>query len=222
MMTASRAKPSQPRKRGRRPKTEAAVLSATAELLKSIPLSDLSVARILSAAAVGRTSFYEHFTSKDDVVVKLMRSVSAEVIQAIEPMVSRGERTPDEAFADGLTNLLAISSRYSGLILAVTEEWPAVPGLRAIWFSMLGDITGGLARTIERDRAAGIAPAGADSESLAAALAWSAERAFHVVMTGEHPTLDDVDDLIEPLLQLYVGAIYGRAVRRPGLPDHRP
>jgi AcrR family transcriptional regulator len=215
-MTASRATPSQPPKRGRRPKTQAAVLSATAELLNSVSLSELSVAQILAAAAVGRTSFYEHFASKDDVVVQLMRTVSAEVIQAIEPMLERGDRTPDEAFAEGLTNLLAISSRYAGLILAVTEEWPAVPDLRAIWFSMLGDITTGLAHTIERDRAAGIAPHGADSESLAAALAWSAERAFHVVMTGKHPTLDDVDDLIEPLVQLYVGTIYGRAVRRRG------
>jgi AcrR family transcriptional regulator len=217
-MTASRATPGQPRKRGRRPKTEAAVLAATTELLTSAALSELTVAQILSAAAVGRTSFYEHFSSKDDVVAKLMRSISAEVGEAIEPMFERGEQTPDEAFAEGLTNLLTISARYTGLILAVTEEWPAVPELRKIWFSMMGDITERLAQTIERDRAAGIAPPGADGEALAAALTWSTERAFHVASTGEHPTLDDVSLLIEPLVQLYVGAIYGRPVR----PGHRP
>lgn len=214
MMTASRATPSQPPKRGRRPRTQAAVLAATAELLKSVPLSDLSVARILAAAGVGRTSFYEHFASKDDVVVQIMRTISVDVIDAIEPMLDRGERAPDDAIAEGLGNLLAVSSRHSALIVAVTEEWPAVPELRAIWFSMLGEITERLAQTIDRDRAAGIAPPGADSEPLAAALAWSAERALHVAMTGEHPTLDDIEDLIDPLVQLYVGTIYGRAVAR--------
>jgi hypothetical protein len=87
-----------------------------------------------------------------------------------------------------------------------------VPELREIWFAMLGDATRRLSETIERDRAAGIAPAGADSQALAAALIWSAERAFHVAMTGHHPTLVGKDALVEPLVQLFVGSIYGRAV----------
>jgi hypothetical protein len=41
---------------------------------------------------------------------------------------------------------------------------------------------------------------------------WTAERTFHVAMTGAHRTLDDQDTLIEPLVQLFVGTIYGRAV----------
>jgi AcrR family transcriptional regulator len=56
-------------RRGRRPKTYAAVLEATARLLETVPLADLSVAQILDAAGVGRTSFYEHFASKEDVVI---------------------------------------------------------------------------------------------------------------------------------------------------------
>jgi AcrR family transcriptional regulator len=200
------------RKRGRRPRTQAAVLEATSRLLTSVSLSELSVAQILDAAQVGRTSFYEHFSSKVDVVVKLVRSISIEVAEEIEPMFERGERSPDEAFREGIENLMGVSSRYAPLLVAVTEEWPAVPELREIWFSMLGDATRRLGETIARDRAAGIAPAGADSQALAGALIWSAERAFHVAMTGRHPTLVDEDALVEPLVQLFVGSIYGRAV----------
>lgn len=199
-------------RRGRRPKTYAAVLEATSRLLESTPLAELSVAQILSAAAVGRTSFYEHFSSKADVVVKLMRSISAEVGEELEPLFERGARTPDEAFREGLTNLVGTSSRYAPLLVAVAEEWPAVSELRAIWFELLGAVTTRLAQTIDRDRTAGIAPAGADSEALAASLIWSAERAFHVAMTGRHPTLVDERSLIEPLVQLFIGSIYGRAV----------
>jgi AcrR family transcriptional regulator len=206
--------PRRARKRGRRPKTHAAVLAATSELLKTVSLAELSVAQILAAATVGRTSFYEHFSSKDDVVVKLVRSVSVEVAEEIEPMFERGGLEPDQAFRQGLINLMGISSRYAPLLLAAIEEWPAVPELRQIWFSVQGELTARLADTIDRDRVVGIAPAGADSEALAASLVWTAERAFHVAMVGGHPALMDQNALIEPLVQLFVGTIYGRPVQR--------
>jgi TetR/AcrR family transcriptional regulator, ethionamide resistance regulator len=204
--------PSAPR-RGRRPRTYGAVLEATAGLLQSTALADLSVAQILAAAGVGRTSFYEHFSSKDDVVVKLMESLSDEVAAELEPMFARGERSPDEAVALGLRNLVEVASRYAPLVIAVSEEWPAIPELREIWFRMLGEFTAGLARLIDSERAAGVAPPGADARALAASLVWTAERAFHVAVGGEHPTLLDAETIVAPLVQLFVGTIYGRAVR---------
>ena len=128
-------------------------------------------------------------------------------------MFDRGERSPDDAFRLGLTNFIDAATRYSPLVVAVSEEWPAIPQLRAIWFAMLGDFTARLARLIERERAAGMAPPGADAQALAASLVWTAERSFHVTATGEHPTLCDAGVLVEPLVQLFVGTIYGRAVR---------
>jgi AcrR family transcriptional regulator len=201
------------RKRGRRPKTYDAVLRATTALLESVPLAELSVAQILDAAGVGRTSFYEHFASKDDVVVKLVRAVSAELAKGIEPVFERGERSPDDAYREGLDNWMRIGSSHRSLLVAVTEEWPAVPELRRIWFELLGEITVRLARLIDDERRAGIAPAGADSEAIAASLIWGAERAFHVAMTGHHPTLVDPEVIVEPLVQLFVGTIYGRPVK---------
>jgi AcrR family transcriptional regulator len=189
------------------------VLDATARLLGTTSLADLSVAQILAAADVGRTSFYEHFSSKDDVVVKLMASLSEEIAAELEPMLDRGERPPDEAFAVGLGNMVQTASRYAPLVVAVSEEWPAIPELKQIWFAMLGDFTSRLARVIESERAAGLAPDGADARALAASLVWTAERAFHVAVGGDHPTLVDAETIVDPLVQLFVGTIYGRAVR---------
>ena len=201
-----------PPRRGRRPRTYAAVLEATAQLLATTSPAELSVAQILDAAGVGRTSFYEHFTSKDDVLVKLMASLSDEVAVELGPMFERGERTPDDAFRLGLANLVDAASRYAPLVVAVAEEWPSIPQLREMWFAMLGEFTDRLARLIEQERAAGAAPAGADARGLAAALVWTAERSFHVAASGSHPTLRDPSGLVEPLVQLFVGSFYGRAV----------
>jgi TetR/AcrR family transcriptional regulator, ethionamide resistance regulator len=202
-----------PPRRGRRPRTYAAVLEATSGLLATTSLADLSVAQILDAADVGRTSFYEHFASKDDVVVKLMAGLADDVARELEPMFERGERSPDDAFRLGLTNLVDAATRYAPLVVAVSEEWPAIPELRDIWFAMLGDFTARLGRLIERERAAGVAPEGADAQALAASLVWTAERSFHVAMSGSHPTLRDGGVLVDPLVQLFVGSIYGRPVQ---------
>ena len=210
-MAAAGEDPSRGRpRRGRRPRTYAAVLTATSRLLETTPLAELSVARIIDAAGVGRTSFYEHFTSKDDVVVKLVQGIGEDAARDMEPMFHREGRTPDEAIADAITNMVTSGARHAPLLVAVAEEWPGTPQLRALWFDTLGHVTERLAEMIRSDRAAGLAPPGADPESLAAALVWSAERALHIAFGGEHPSLADPQSAIEPLVQLFVGTIYGR------------
>ena len=196
-------------RRGRRPRTQAAVLAATTELLETVPLAELSVAQILEAADVGRTSFYEHFSSKDDVVVKLLRSVSADIAQEIEPMFARGERTPEEAFHEGLTRLIRMWERYAPLMVTGSVEWPAIPELRRLWLRIHADLTRRIAAVIAADRAAGLAPQGADAEALAAALVWSTERALLVSRTARVRALPRPEALVEPLTQLYVRSIYG-------------
>ena len=212
-MPDSRTPPRRQRRRGRRPRTHAAVLAATTRLLETVPFAQLSVAQILAAAGVGRTSFYEHFSSKEDVVVKLVRSVSAEVADEIEPMFARGERLPEEAFREGLTRLVTTWDRYAPLMLAATEEWPAIPALGRLWLRMHADLTDRIATVIAADRDAGLAPPGAEPTALAACLVWSTERALHIARTGRVPALPDHASIVEPLVQLYVGTIYRRPVR---------
>ena len=215
-MPEPRTTRSRPRRRGRRPTTHQAVLAAVTRLLETVPLSQLSVAQILAQAGVGRTSFYEHFSSKEDVVVKLLRSVSAEMAHEIEPMFARdatapgGVVFPDEGFRLGLTRLIRMSDRYAPLILTATEEWPADPELRRLWFRMHSDLTERIAAIIVQDRESGLAPPGAEPLALAAALVWSTERALHIAKTGQVAALSDHDSIIEPLVQLYVQTIYGR------------
>jgi TetR/AcrR family transcriptional regulator, ethionamide resistance regulator len=218
-MPESRATHRRPRRRGRRPKTHAAVLAATSRLLETESLAELTVAQIIAAAGVGRTSFYEHFASKEDVVVRLVRGISAEVAEEIEPLFAPGERPPEERFADGLSRLIGMSVRYAPLVLTASEEWPAVPELRRLWFRMHDYMTDRLATLIRAERDVGRAPGGADAEALAACLVWTGERAFHVTMVApESLTLGDRDALIAALVQLYVGAIYRRPVRPAASP----
>jgi hypothetical protein len=125
-------------------------------------------------------------------------------------MFSRDGRGPELAFREGLTRLLRVCSRHAPVVLAASEEWPAIPDLHLLWFRMHAELTRRLSELIVSERALGRAPDGADATALAACLVWTAERAFHVAMTREIPALGGHDALVEPLVQLYVGAIYRR------------
>ncbi len=93
-------------------------------------------------------------------MVKLMDSLSDEMAAELTPMFERGERSADEAFALGLGNLIETAARYAPLLVAVSEEWPAIPELKEIWFRLQGNFTTRLARMIESERAAGARAAG--------------------------------------------------------------
>lgn len=66
-------------------RAERAILAATEQLLVQRPLNELSVADIIDAAAISRTSFYVYFASKTSVIAECLRQVMAEVMVAVDP-----------------------------------------------------------------------------------------------------------------------------------------
>lgn len=204
-----------PPRRGRRPKTEAAVLAATAELLRTVSLADLTVAQIVAASGTSRSSFYEHFGSKDAVVLALAESVTAGAAGDMARLLAPSGRPVEDVFRAGFAAWLDAAATNHQIWLAATEGWPRAPELRELWLGVGRAVGEQIAVVIERDRATGLAPGGADAQALGATLAWATERAFHVALFGGHGTLTGIDAIIEPLVQLYVGTIYGRPVMPP-------
>jgi AcrR family transcriptional regulator len=192
---------------------ERAILEATQELLATVSLSDLSVAEIIKAANVSRTSFYFYFSSKDAVVVALVKEVSREISELIQPLLDRGDAPPEQAVRESLTNWMTVGGDHAAVLAAAAEEWPRAPEISDVWHGVLRKVTDSLARHIDKERQAGVAPPGVNSRSLAASLVWATERVFHVSAIGI-PGLPDTNAAIEPLVQLYMGAIYGRPLEQ--------
>ncbi|GJL93518.1 TetR/AcrR family transcriptional regulator [Hyphococcus sp.] len=138
-------------------RTRLAVFNAFRELVLSRRYDDIRVADIIDGAGVGRSTFYEHFNSKDDVLLTSIEPLFA--VLADIPTIG-GEREKvrfvlahfweQRAFAriifqgdlfDKLTRKLAemIEQRYG-------EDIPAISRLRAISSaaSLLGVIRGWL------------------------------------------------------------------------------
>jgi hypothetical protein len=72
--------------------------------------------------------------------------------------------------------------------------------------------TTGVAAGLDRERAAGRAPQGADSRELAATALWATEHLLFVSGTGQSKDLPDEDGMLDTLLTLWAGLLYGGAV----------
>ncbi len=218
---SSVAEPAAPGDAGRRPaekltRAQAAVLAATEQLLRERSLHELSVADIIAAAGISRTSFYAYFPSKTAVIAAGLRRVTDQVIVAVEPLHGQTGADPETAVRVSLRRWVSVATRHGALLRSVSEQWPHDAELRDLWFSTLAGMAGGTARVIEEARGAGHAPPGASARALAACLMWGYERVLHVALAGGAPGVAGPDAIVEPLTQMMVGGLYGRPLLRSG------
>lgn len=189
-----------------------AILAATERLLVQRRLSELSVGDILTEAEISRTSFYAHFPSKTAVVAEGLRRVTDEVAVAVEPFLSDWEDDPETSIRASLERWVQVVVAHRALMRAVSEEWPHDEQLHALWSAIMATFAAGTAGVIRAARAAGRAPEGADPDALAACLVWGYERVLHLALVGEARGLPDPAAIVEPLSQLMVGSVFGRAL----------
>lgn len=64
-------------------RTQQALFEAFSDLVLSRPYADIKIADIIDAAGVGRSTFYEHYQSKDDVLRQAMSGLLAVLADTI-------------------------------------------------------------------------------------------------------------------------------------------
>jgi TetR/AcrR family transcriptional regulator, ethionamide resistance regulator len=185
-------------------------MAATERLLKERALNRLSVADIIDAARVSRTSFYAYFPSKTAVIAECLRQVMDQVMVAVRPFHTQASGDTEAAIRLSLRQWVEVCKTHGALLRTVSEEWPHDEELRELWFEMLETVTAGTAKVIRGARAGGQAPEGADARVLAACLLWGYERVLHVALVGDAVGLPDPDAIVEPLAQMMVGGLYGQ------------
>jgi AcrR family transcriptional regulator len=193
---------------------ETTIFAATERLLSEVPLHDISVADIINEAQISRATFYFYFSSKYAVVTGLLARVMEEIYELVRPFVEREQdETAEEALRRSLETTLKVWADHRAALRATHEHWHAVPELRERWLAVVERFTDAVAAQIDRERAAGTAPPGPDSRQLAAALLWSTDRCLYVAAVGGDPNLPSEREIMEPLISLWLGALYGD--RRP-------
>jgi AcrR family transcriptional regulator len=197
-----------------RPDTRTAILLATERLLADTPLHDISVARIMEEAQVSRATFYSYFESKFEVVAALLEQVMEEMYDLVRPFVLRGQGDErEQVIREMLVQTTGLWCRHRVVFRASHEHWHAVPELRALWLRVTERFTDALALELDREIGLGSVVAGIDTRQRAAALLWASEQLLYVAGTGADGDLPNEEAILETLLAMWIGTLYGAAPR---------
>ncbi len=94
-----------------------AMLDAARGLIAELGYSELSHSDITAAVGIGRTTFYEHFTSKEDLLVALVQRDLPPMTEDIRQAVD-SELPPDERLAELAYHMVRfVGTDHLGLIL---------------------------------------------------------------------------------------------------------
>ena len=186
-----------------------AILDATERLLAERRFDELSVADILEAAKVSRSSFYFYFESKHAVLAELVRAAVDQAVEVAQPWLDhQPEESPRAALAHGTRGGARLWREHAPVLRAMVENWRSDPGLTQLWTDMMERFTALAAERIELDRRSGRAPiTGSDSRTLAALLTWMGERAYYLAAIG-HPAFNDEERLVDALTDIWLAVIY--------------
>ncbi len=200
------AVPTRRRAPSRGDRRELAILAGARSLLEAKPLSQVTTDELATAAGLSRSGFYFYFDSKQAVATALLEGLADELRAENGPWLE-ADGPAETELRQATAHSVALWRTHGGLL---RQAWhcDAGDGQLAAWRAGLVERgTRRLTEKVERDRAAGRAPAGPPS---AAVLARGLQALKNDLLAEIRPPADDaalVDDLVAMTLRLLYGTV---------------
>ncbi|MCZ4602365.1 TetR/AcrR family transcriptional regulator [Streptomyces sp. Lzd4kr] len=164
--------------------TVAQVMSALRQLLdRGEAFSEISVQRILEEAGVSRATFYAHFQSKSDVLVRLANGLRESLLalaQQWDPGVS-----PDR-LARFFEEVIKIHRAHQNVLAAVREAATYDSTVDDFYAADLEGFDAAALRSLLSEQATGLTPADLDAVSASRIIVWGGAQAI-----AHHIRVDD-------------------------------
>lgn len=183
------------------------LLSALHERLQVTSFEQISIADISAAAGVSRSAFYFYFTDKAAAVAALAADMHSETIDATNLLFVRSA-PPRARVTDSIRATFASWTEHQHVFRAILAARQHNPEVREVWDAARTALVGPLAQMIDEDRAAGLAPDGPDSTTLATVLLELNERSLEQLGVGTGP---GIGERIDTLIEVWCRSIYGDA-----------
>ena len=184
---------------------EAAILTATRELLDERSINDLTIDEIAKAAGVSRTSFYFYFPTKQAVVAALLNGLWDEFGHTYAWFDSDGPDRPGlRAHHDAVAQVWRENRSTLTCTTGLVDYEPLVE-----WAEKAQQrFVEGLVAKIERDRIAGFIGLGIDDEPLARMIAELRNSQFREISALEGVAYEQaLDDFTEVVLRMIYGSV---------------
>ena len=195
----------QPAPTAKRTAIQAAVLSATEDLLaEGASYSDLNIERIAKRAGISRTAFYFYFRDKRELLMRLTAEVNELLYQQADIWFS-GAGEPEPEMREALTNIAALYAEHGVLLRAIVEVSTYDEEVAQFWRGMLGRFVDASRRRIEAEQAAG-RTGPHHPHATAFALVWMTERTLYQQFVQGDPVAPD--DLVEVMVRIWLRSVY--------------
>jgi TetR/AcrR family transcriptional regulator, ethionamide resistance regulator len=197
-----------------------ALLRALDELLHETDLESIAIADIAARAGVTRSAFYFYFENKAACMAALGADVYVAGIAAAGHL-SDDSLPPARRIERMVDDLIATVRKHHYIYRAWLDARRHSGAIREMWDGYLESFVVPVARYIDAERAAGRAPAGPHSRTLATVLLELGDRILEGV--GPQDTLDD-RRRADALATIWLRSIYGTAEQarpRGGSPRRR-
>ncbi|CAJ1587472.1 TetR/AcrR family transcriptional regulator [[Mycobacterium] wendilense] len=171
------------------------LLDSLENLLTSIPVADLSMEAIASAASLSRTSVYFYFGNKGEAVDALIARATEQMQAQMFP------RTRDEPLRDFVARIVAAAldgwrRHCPAYIAAVELSASRGPGVSR-WRMIMSAFAEVLAQGVLAEDAE---LSDADAQQRGAIVCWMVERNFYFLFTNDH-TVEEEETLAAGLTQ---------------------
>jgi TetR/AcrR family transcriptional regulator, ethionamide resistance regulator len=183
----------------------AKLLSALDELLRETSFDAINIADISERAGVTRSAFYFYFENKAAAVAALAEDMY-QIVAGASAELYDTTKAPRRRIEHQVRSLIAAWEKYRYLYAAMLEARQTNPSVRELWDSSRESFIAPVAAMIDAERAAGNAPAGPASSTLAKVLVELND------LTVERIALGDalpIDDRIDALVTIWLRTIYG-------------
>jgi TetR/AcrR family transcriptional regulator, ethionamide resistance regulator len=206
-------------RRGGRPsgeERESAILATAERLLEEQrPLQDISVDDLARGAGISRPSFYFYFPSKDAVFLTLVDRLVEQADAGRGDLLERLAEDPAARWREGLNVFFETFGAHRAVTQAGAQARVTNPEARQLWADVMENWVRDTTVAIEGERARGAAPEGLPARDLAIALVSMNERVLYATFAGDPPAVAE-QDVVDVLLAIWLGAIYGGSPSRAG------
>jgi AcrR family transcriptional regulator len=174
------------------------LLPAVERLLEDFTYPELSVDQMVAEADISRSTFYNYFEDKND----LLRALTADAMGAITDATRRWWSLPPQASRDDLR--LALQYLYesyaphAALMRAVSESLPHDPGVRAAFTDYMRNGAEGIAGHIRAGQQAGVLRPDLDAAQAAEWLVWMFERGLSQL----RPSVRDPERVVDAVTDI--------------------
>ena len=200
-----------------------ALLAALGELLAAKPLARIGIGEITERAGVTRSGFYFYFPTKAAAVAGLLEDIHRALHEASGRWHGADPGSGADLLRAGFDAVVTYTRDQAHLLVAVVEAGGAPPRGGAVgvdgvgadrvgaemWERGMHELADRVADKITRDRAAGVAPPGADAAALGFALVAmnvrTLESEARAVLRGDATT----DTTTDALVQIWRRSVYG-------------